>query len=185
MQPKPFKVEARIDIPVYDGSVDVEKVDSWLSQLETDFHLYGYSSEDQVSFARLKLTSHALAWWNSDLQTHREDEVTWQKLTELLRKEFDLMGYEEDRWRRWHNLRQKGDQSSVLEYTTEFRRLAASLGVSMDDSSTLMKYISGLLASTDKHGVTTISSERCVRCKHNCHDYCARRMVVESGPLTA
>jgi hypothetical protein len=66
-QLRPFKVEARIDISTYDGSIDAEKLDSWLSQLETYFDLYGYSSEAKVSFARLKLTNHALKWWNSFL----------------------------------------------------------------------------------------------------------------------
>ncbi|GKC73147.1 hypothetical protein Tco_1119030 [Tanacetum coccineum] len=65
---KPFKVEARIDIPSYDGTVDTEKLDSWIDQLETYFTLYGLSSTEKVSFARLKLTSHALAWWNSFLK---------------------------------------------------------------------------------------------------------------------
>jgi hypothetical protein len=59
-QLRPFNVEARIDIPTYDGSIDAEKLDSWLSQLETYFDLYGYSSKAKVSFARLKLTNHAL-----------------------------------------------------------------------------------------------------------------------------
>ncbi|GJT76267.1 hypothetical protein Tco_1042992 [Tanacetum coccineum] len=62
---KPFKVEARIDIPSYDGTVDAEKLDSWIDQLETYFTLYGFTSVKKVSFVRLKLTSHALAWWNS------------------------------------------------------------------------------------------------------------------------
>ncbi|GJY32565.1 hypothetical protein Tco_0417034 [Tanacetum coccineum] len=37
----PFKVEAKIDIPTYDGTIDAEKLDSWLDQLETCFTLYG------------------------------------------------------------------------------------------------------------------------------------------------
>ncbi|GJT89909.1 glutamate-rich WD repeat-containing protein 1 [Tanacetum coccineum] len=40
---KPFKVEARIDIPSYDGTVDAKKLDSWIDQLETYFNLYGLS----------------------------------------------------------------------------------------------------------------------------------------------
>ncbi|GKF69599.1 hypothetical protein Tco_0202656, partial [Tanacetum coccineum] len=74
---KPFKVEARIDIPSYDGTVDAEKLDSWIDQLETYFTLYGLSSTEKVSFARLKLTNHALAWWNSFLKMMQEEEVTW------------------------------------------------------------------------------------------------------------
>nr|GEU33486.1 hypothetical protein [Tanacetum cinerariifolium] len=79
----PFKVEERIDIPTYDGTVDAEKLYSWIDQLETYFTLYGFSSSDKVVFARLKLTSHALAWWNSQLKTKGED-VSWKEFTRLL-----------------------------------------------------------------------------------------------------
>lgn len=61
IRPQPFKVEARIDIPTFDGTIDAEKLDSWVDQLETYFTLYGFSSGEKVAFARLKLTSHALA----------------------------------------------------------------------------------------------------------------------------
>ncbi|GJU83771.1 hypothetical protein Tco_1286136 [Tanacetum coccineum] len=74
---KPFKVEARIDIPSYNETVDAEKLYLWIDQLETYFTLYGLSSTKKVSFARLKLTSHAVAWWNSFLEITQEEEVTW------------------------------------------------------------------------------------------------------------
>ncbi|GJU26154.1 RNA-directed DNA polymerase, eukaryota [Tanacetum coccineum] len=101
---KPFKVEARIDIPSYDGTVDAEKLDSWLDQLETYFTLYGFTSTAKVSFARLKLTSHALAWWNAQLKMTRDEEITWNEFKRLLRQEYYPMGYSQDRWSRWHNL---------------------------------------------------------------------------------
>ncbi|GJY29611.1 hypothetical protein Tco_0405378, partial [Tanacetum coccineum] len=44
---KPFKVEARIDIPSYDGTIDAEKLDTWIDQLETYFTLYGLSSTEK------------------------------------------------------------------------------------------------------------------------------------------
>ncbi|PWA72915.1 hypothetical protein CTI12_AA265000 [Artemisia annua] len=64
----PFNVEAKIDISTYDGTIDTEKLDSWLDQLDTYFPLYGFRSNEKVVFARLKLTSHVLAWWNSQLK---------------------------------------------------------------------------------------------------------------------
>nr|CAD1840708.1 unnamed protein product [Ananas comosus var. bracteatus] len=88
-----FKVEAKFEIPNYDGIVDAEKLDAWLDQLETYFDLYNYSNED---------------------------------------KEFYPIGYEEKRWKRWHVLRQRRDQT-VQDYTTDFRRQASALGISLDD----------------------------------------------------
>ncbi|GKD29128.1 hypothetical protein Tco_1239906, partial [Tanacetum coccineum] len=46
----PFKVEAKIDIPTYDGTIDAEKLDSWLDQLATYFTIYGFRSSDKWSY---------------------------------------------------------------------------------------------------------------------------------------
>lgn len=140
---RPFKVEARIDIPTFDGTVDAEKLDSWIDQLETYFTLYGFNSSEKVAFARLKLTSHALAWWNSQLKMMNEEEVHRSEFTRLLRREYYPMGYSQERWSRWHNLRQQRGQS-VQEYTTEFRRLAVTLGISTDNEDVFTKYVVGL-----------------------------------------
>nr|CAD1817789.1 unnamed protein product [Ananas comosus var. bracteatus] len=87
------RIEAKIEIPNYDGAVDAEKLDAWLDQLETYFDLYNYSNAE---------------------------------------KEFYPMGYEEERWKCWHVLRQRRDQT-VQDYTIDFRRQALALGISFDD----------------------------------------------------
>nr|CAD1835516.1 unnamed protein product [Ananas comosus var. bracteatus] len=76
---KPFKVEAKIEIPNYDGVVDAEKLDAWLDQLETYFDLYNYSNAEKVTFAKLKLVGHALTWWKATLQTTVNEEFTWSQ----------------------------------------------------------------------------------------------------------
>nr|CAD1817817.1 unnamed protein product [Ananas comosus var. bracteatus] len=82
---KPFKVEAKIEIPNYDGIVDIEKLDAWIDQLETYFDLYNYSNAEKLTFAKLK-----------------------------------------------------------LDYTTDFRREALALGISLDDPQVIHKYTTGL-----------------------------------------
>ncbi|GJY85524.1 hypothetical protein Tco_0499550 [Tanacetum coccineum] len=91
---RPFKVEGKIDIPTYDGTIDAEKLDSWLDRLETYFTLYGFRNSDKVVFAQPKLTNHALAWWNSQLKIMGNEEISWKKFTQLLRQEFYPMGFE-------------------------------------------------------------------------------------------
>ncbi|PWA78179.1 hypothetical protein CTI12_AA215080 [Artemisia annua] len=80
----PFKVEAKIDITTYDGTIDAKKLDSWLDHLETYFTLYGFRSSEKVVFARQKLTSRALALWNSQLEIMANEEISWKKFTQLL-----------------------------------------------------------------------------------------------------
>ncbi|PWA72916.1 hypothetical protein CTI12_AA265010 [Artemisia annua] len=101
----PFKVEDKIDIPTSDGTIDAEKLDSWLDQLETYFPLYGFCSNEKVVFARLKLTSHVLAWWNSQLKIMSNEDITWKKFTQLLQQEFypmGIMGNTEDKCWKLH-----------------------------------------------------------------------------------
>ncbi|XP_031500273.1 uncharacterized protein LOC116264278 [Nymphaea colorata] len=141
--PRPFKVEAKIDIPVFDGSIDAEKLDSWLAQMETYFILYEFPGTERVAFARLKLTNHALAWWNGILASQEGHGITWEEFKRLLRLEFYPMGYLQDRWTRWYMLRQYNMQS-VQEYTAEFRRLAVALGVSLNTEEAVQKFVAGL-----------------------------------------
>ncbi|KAL5732211.1 hypothetical protein ACHQM5_004858 [Ranunculus cassubicifolius] len=56
------KINFKLDIRDYDGSIDVEKLDDWIDRLETYFTLYDYSSEDKLAYATLKLSKHALTW---------------------------------------------------------------------------------------------------------------------------
>lgn len=94
---QPFWVEAQIDVPSYDGSINAMVLDAWLDQLDNSFTLYGYSSEDKVALPQLKLlTGQPLAWCNAYL---------WF--------------YDEDRWKRWHSLHQGRDQT-MQDDTTEF-----------------------------------------------------------------
>lgn len=55
-----FKIEAPIEISVYDMIVNVEKLGNRLDQLETYFTIYGYFNIQKITFAHLKLSSHEL-----------------------------------------------------------------------------------------------------------------------------
>ena len=57
-----LKIDFKVEIPVYDGSVDVERLDDWIERMETYFTLYGYSSKEKIVFTTLKLSGHALTW---------------------------------------------------------------------------------------------------------------------------
>ena len=102
----PVRVDAKVELPVYDGSIDGEKLDNWIDQLESYFSLYGYDNMQRIAFARLKLASHALIWWNSHLRTRGSGGLTWTAFKVLLKEQFYPVGYDEERWRRWLYLRQ-------------------------------------------------------------------------------
>ncbi|GJY34066.1 hypothetical protein Tco_0418535 [Tanacetum coccineum] len=137
----PFKVGARIDIPIYDVIVNVEKLDSWIHQLETYFTLYGFSSSDKVVFARLKLTSHAwlgltttphprpysLGWIQKDMETKVNKQLIfgspyhWERNVVYFRRAQKYQ-FEKDRKKYLVN-RRKGTRNVKLTTSCQARRL--------------------------------------------------------------
>ena len=57
-----LKIDFKMEIPVYDGSVNVQRLDDWIERMEMYFTLYGYSSKEKIVFATLKLSGHAFTW---------------------------------------------------------------------------------------------------------------------------
>ncbi|XP_004289453.1 PREDICTED: uncharacterized protein LOC101306573 [Fragaria vesca subsp. vesca] len=119
-----LKIDFKIEVPMYDGSVNVDKLDDWIERLDTYFTFHRFTSQ---SYRR-----------NSD-----EEVVSWKQFKELLRKKFYPVGFLEERWHKWHNLRQKTNQS-VEDYTTEFQNQAMVLDISLKEYSVFMKYEAGL-----------------------------------------
>ncbi|OMO77559.1 hypothetical protein COLO4_25093 [Corchorus olitorius] len=62
---EPFKMEVRIEIPIYDGELNPEKLNGWIKQLEVYFSTKPYTNQQRISFARLRLGNHAVTWWES------------------------------------------------------------------------------------------------------------------------
>ena len=60
-----LKIDFKVEILVYDGSINVEKLDDWIERMEMYFTLYGYSSKEKIVFLTLKLSGNALTWWKS------------------------------------------------------------------------------------------------------------------------
>jgi hypothetical protein len=47
----PFKVEEKLEIPMYDGQINVEVLNSWLKQMEVYFGLYQIQETQQIFFS--------------------------------------------------------------------------------------------------------------------------------------
>ena len=73
----PIKIDAKVDLPVYDGVVDGEKLGAWIDQLESYFAIYAYDDARRLAIARLKLSSHALVWWNAYLRAKGSNGLSW------------------------------------------------------------------------------------------------------------
>ncbi|CAL2256726.1 unnamed protein product [Prunus armeniaca] len=109
-----LKIDFKVDIPIYKGDVDPEKLDNWIDTLETYF-----------------------------TRRYDVSELTWKNFNKLLRKQFYPVGYEDERWYKWQHFRQRFGQL-VQEYTTEFHNQAMDLDIDIDDYDVFMKYTGGL-----------------------------------------
>jgi hypothetical protein len=59
----PFKVQINIDIPIFEGQIDVDVVDKWLNLLEGYFSVHNFLNRENITFALLKAILHVKDWW--------------------------------------------------------------------------------------------------------------------------
>ncbi|KAM1507545.1 hypothetical protein TB2_016611 [Malus domestica] len=139
-----LNIDFKVNIPIYKGDIDPEKLDNWIDVLETYYTVYKYSNAQKIKFASLKLSSHALTWWTSYQRRYNVSDLTWKNFKILLRKQFYPVGYEEEKWYKWQHYKQRFGQT-IQEYTTEFHNQAMVLDIDIDDYDVFMKY-TGVLA---------------------------------------
>jgi hypothetical protein len=50
----PFKVQVNFDIPVFEGQIDAEALEKWLTLLEGYFSVHNFSDKEKITFTLLK-----------------------------------------------------------------------------------------------------------------------------------
>jgi hypothetical protein len=64
-----LKLDVKFELPIYDGEVNVEKLDNWVRQMELYCSVQQIKDEDtQINLASLILVGTTLIWWQSKLQ---------------------------------------------------------------------------------------------------------------------
>jgi hypothetical protein len=58
----PFKVQVNFDIPVFEGQIDAEALEKWLTLLERYFSVHNFSDKEKITFALLKALPHVKHW---------------------------------------------------------------------------------------------------------------------------
>jgi hypothetical protein len=61
----PFKVQFNFDILVFEGQIDVEALEKWLTLLEGYFSVHNFSDKENITFALLKALPHVKHWWET------------------------------------------------------------------------------------------------------------------------
>ena len=64
-----LKLDVKFELPMYDGEVNVERLDKWFRQMEVYCSVQQIKDEaTQIKLASLRLVGTTLIWWPSKLQ---------------------------------------------------------------------------------------------------------------------
>ena len=66
----PFKVQVNFDFHLFEGEIDVNALDKWLSLLEGYFFVHKFSNREKVTFALLKVIPYVKYWWDTYYKKH-------------------------------------------------------------------------------------------------------------------
>jgi hypothetical protein len=113
---------AKMDIPVYEGNLDVEDLLDWIRTLDKYFDYEEVEEDKKVKHVVTRLKGHATLWWD-ELQADRRCKgkkkiKSWDRMVAKMKTKFIPKDYQITLFQRMHNLRQK--LMSVKEYTEEF-----------------------------------------------------------------
>jgi hypothetical protein len=61
----PFKVQVKLDIPIFEGQIDENVVDRWLNLLEGYLSVHEFFDRERIMFSLLKATPHVKDWWET------------------------------------------------------------------------------------------------------------------------
>ena len=84
-----LKLDVKFELPMYDGKVNVERLDNWVRQMEVYCSVQQIKDEaTQIKLASLRLAGTTLIWWKSKLQNgmHKVGNVfpSWQSFISTL-----------------------------------------------------------------------------------------------------
>ena len=147
-----FRVVARIgarekmDIPVYEGTLDVEELMDWIRDLDKYFSYEDVEEDNKVKNSVTKLKGHVTLCWD-ELQADRRCKgkqkiKSWDRMVAKMKAKFIPRDYQITMFQRMQNLRQK--LMSVKEYTEEFYRINIREGHRERDDEKVSRYMNGL-----------------------------------------
>jgi hypothetical protein len=121
---------AKIEIPMYEGNLDVEELLDWIRSMDKYFDYEDVDEEKKVRHVVTRLKGHATLWWD-ELQAERRSKgkqkiKNWDRMVAKLKAKFMPKYYQINLFRKLQNLRQKG--MTVKEYTEEFYKLNIRTG---------------------------------------------------------
>jgi hypothetical protein len=131
----PFKVQVNFYIPVFEGQIDAEALEKWLTLLEGYFSVHNFFDKEKITFTLLKALPHVKHWWETYWEQSSTEESgiygpdpTWDFFVDAVKEQYYLVGNYEDQYMRWTTLWKERGQA-VPEFTNTFHTLCTKLGI--------------------------------------------------------
>jgi hypothetical protein len=137
---------AKMEIPMYEGNLDVEELLDWIRDLDKYFYYEDVEEDRKVKHVVTRLKGHATLWWD-ELQADRcykgkQKIKSWDRMVAKMKQKFIPKDYQITLFQRMQNLRQK--LMLVKECTEEFYKLNIKVGHRVSDDEKVSKYMNGL-----------------------------------------
>jgi hypothetical protein len=103
------KLDVKFELPIYDGELNVEKLDNWIKQIEVYCKVQRIVEDTtKIQLATLCLGGTTLIWWESktkvDLVQHGTIISSWDEFTVAIRKQFYPLAYVQKTIMEWKHL---------------------------------------------------------------------------------
>jgi hypothetical protein len=96
--------KTKMDIPVYEGSLDVEEMLDWIRAIDTYFDYEDIEEDKKVRHAVTKLKGHATLWWDelqADRRSKGKQEIkSWDRMIAKMKEKFIPRDYQITLFRR-------------------------------------------------------------------------------------
>jgi hypothetical protein len=138
--------KAKMEIPMYEGNLDVEELLDWIRALDKYFDYEDVVEDKKVKHVIMRLKGHATLWWDelqADKRCKGKKKIkSWDRMVAKVKAKFIPKDYQITLFQRMHNLRQK--LMSVKEYTEEFYKINIRAGHRESNDEKVARYMNGL-----------------------------------------
>ena len=141
-----FGKRPTIDVGVFSRNMKLDELIDWINELEEYFEYEDIKDLDMVKFVKAKMKGHAKIW-SQEIQLERnrrgKEKITrWDRMVDKLKKQFILVDYELDLFKKMQGLKQVG--KFVQEYIEALYRLLIKARHVEANKKKVTHYLSGL-----------------------------------------
>ena len=92
---RPFKVQIKFDIPIFEDHIDANAVEKWLNLLEGYFSIHKFLNREKITFSLLKVVPHVKDWWEALYEQKETKEpslvtvaATWESFKDVIKEQY-------------------------------------------------------------------------------------------------